>query len=190
MAKNCVVSISPVSPYQEPMPHSSGSGLNAPGGCLSKPTTSASSAPPATSIACAVDQRRAAGRAAVLDVDEGQAGEPERRHRRVGVARRVGAAGGEVDLLPADARVGQRRARGDRRHLEAGDARRGGRTGGCRGRRPRRRSCATGPNAKVIVSRSPGAGISVSSIGMPICSRSGSDSVSRASTRTSPGSST
>src|SRR3954451_1414535 len=54
MAKNCVVSISPVSPYQEPMPHSSGSGLNAPGGCLSKPTTSAISAEPATSIACAV----------------------------------------------------------------------------------------------------------------------------------------
>src|SRR3954447_642907 len=54
MAKNCVVSMSPVSPYQEPIPHSSGSGLNAPGGCLSKPTTSAISAEPATSIACAV----------------------------------------------------------------------------------------------------------------------------------------
>src|SRR6476619_2474224 len=54
MAKNCVVSIRPVSPYQEPIPHSSGSGLNAPGGCLSKPTTSASSASPAASIACAV----------------------------------------------------------------------------------------------------------------------------------------
>ena len=36
------------------MPHSSGSGLNAPGGCLSKPTTSAVSALPAVSIACAV----------------------------------------------------------------------------------------------------------------------------------------
>src|SRR3954471_18021787 len=54
MAKNCVVSIRPVSPYQDPRPHSSGSGLNAPGGCLSKPTTSAISAEPATSIACAV----------------------------------------------------------------------------------------------------------------------------------------
>ena len=48
------MSISPVSPYQEPIPHSSGSGLNAPGGCLSKPTTTATSALPANSIACAV----------------------------------------------------------------------------------------------------------------------------------------
>src|SRR5881227_1141164 len=54
MAKNCVVSIRPVSPYQEPSPHSVGSGLNAPGGCLSKPTTSATSAEPDESIACAV----------------------------------------------------------------------------------------------------------------------------------------
>src|SRR2546423_1025066 len=44
----------PVSPYHEPMPHSSGSGLNAPGGCLSKPTTRATSAEPAESIAWAV----------------------------------------------------------------------------------------------------------------------------------------
>src|SRR3954452_2926012 len=44
----------PVSPYHEPSPQSSGSGLNAPGGCLSNPTTSATSAAPATSIACAV----------------------------------------------------------------------------------------------------------------------------------------
>src|SRR5215212_72343 len=46
--------MSPVAPYQEPRPQSSGSGLKAPGGCLSKPTTSAISAAPATSIACAV----------------------------------------------------------------------------------------------------------------------------------------
>src|SRR5687768_1792871 len=44
----------PVSPYQEPSPQFSGSGLNAPGGCLSNPTTSAISAEPAASIACAV----------------------------------------------------------------------------------------------------------------------------------------
>ena len=37
MAKNCVVSIRPVSPYQWPSPHASGSALNAPRGCLSKP---------------------------------------------------------------------------------------------------------------------------------------------------------
>ena len=54
IAKNCVVSMRPDSPYQDPMPHSSGSGLNAPGGCLSKPTTNATSALPADSIACAV----------------------------------------------------------------------------------------------------------------------------------------
>src|SRR6185503_15433716 len=54
MAKNCVVSIRPVSPYHEPMPQSSGSGLNAPGGCLSNPTTRAISADPDVSIACAV----------------------------------------------------------------------------------------------------------------------------------------
>ena len=37
MPKNWVVSIRPVSPYQRPRPLSSGSALNAPGGCLSKP---------------------------------------------------------------------------------------------------------------------------------------------------------
>jgi len=50
MAKNWVVSIRPVSPYQRPSPQSSGSGLNAPGGCLSKPTTRARSADPARSM--------------------------------------------------------------------------------------------------------------------------------------------
>src|SRR5687767_15096520 len=54
MAKNCVVSIRPVSPYQEPSPQSSGRGSNAPGGCLSNPTTIAISAAPEASIACAV----------------------------------------------------------------------------------------------------------------------------------------
>ena len=34
----------------------------------------------------------------------------------------VRSAGGEVDVLPADAGVGERAARGDRRHLQAGDA--------------------------------------------------------------------
>src|SRR5688500_9404716 len=37
MAKNCVVSIIPLSPYQLPRPKSAGSTSNAPGGCLSKP---------------------------------------------------------------------------------------------------------------------------------------------------------
>ena len=48
----------------------------------------------------------------------------------------------------------------------------------------------TGLNAYVTAPLPPGAGTSTSSIGMPMCKRSGSASVSRASTRTSPGSST
>ena len=44
----------PVSPYQEPSPSPPAAGSNAPGGCLSNPTTSAISAEPAASMACAV----------------------------------------------------------------------------------------------------------------------------------------
>ena len=69
-------------------------------------------------------QRRAAGRAAVLDVDERHAGEAEHRDRGVGVAGGVRAAGGEVDVLPADAGVARARARAAiGGHLEAGHAR-------------------------------------------------------------------
>jgi hypothetical protein len=39
MAKNWVVSIMPVSPYQRGRPEASGSALKAPRGCLSKPST-------------------------------------------------------------------------------------------------------------------------------------------------------
>ena len=68
-------------------------------------------------------ERRAAGRAAVADVDERHAGEAEHRDGGVGVAPRVGAAGGELDVPPAEARVAERRARRDRGHVEPGDAR-------------------------------------------------------------------
>ena len=197
MAKNCVVSIRPVSPYHEPMPQSSGSGLNAPGGCLSKPTTSATSACAGDEHGVRGGQRRAAGGAAVLDVDERQAGEPEAGDRGVGVAAGVRSAGGEVDLLPADARVGERTASGDRRHLQAGDALVAAERmdadaddGDVLGHRSASSSSSAGRNAKVTVPESPGAAIRVSSIGIPMRSRAGSASVRRASTRTSPGSST
>ena len=45
--KNCVVSISPVSPYQSPRPQSAGFGSNAPRGCLSNPMAMTTSAAPA-----------------------------------------------------------------------------------------------------------------------------------------------
>ena len=129
------------------------------------------------------DQRRAAGRAPVLDVDEGHAGEAEHGHGRVGVARGVGAAGGEVDLVPAQAGVGERGAGGVCGHLQAGDA-------GVAAERVD----AEADDGDVVAHdsglKAKGAsGISVSSISIPISSFAGSDSVSRASTRTSPGSS-
>ena len=95
-------------------------------------------------------KRRPAGRAAVLDVDERHAGEAEHRHGRVGVARGVGAAGRELDVLPADAGVARAR-RVPRPPPSRGRTRpRAARTGGCRCRRPRRsRQSSTGANANV-----------------------------------------
>ena len=88
----------------------------------------------------------------------------------------------------------ERGARGDARPSRGRTRPGGGRTDGCRRRRPRRRRYASsvlrgreGEGQRAVRT---GAGISVSSIGIPIRSRAGSDSVSRASTRTSPGSST
>ena len=116
---------------------------------------------------------------------------PEDRHGRVGVARRVRSAGGEVHLRPADARVGERGARGDRRHLEARHAGMAAEGVDADADDRRRRSCSfassAGRKAKVTAPPSPGAGTSTSSIGMPMRSCGGSASVSRASTRTSPG---
>src|SRR5262249_35841080 len=124
--------------------------------------------------------------------DERQAGEAERRDRRVGVAAGVRAAGREVDLLPAQARVGERAARGERRHLQGADAlvpaeRVDAEAGD---RDVVAHPAASGRKANASVPEAPGAGISVSSIAMPISSSSKPTSVSRASTRTSPGSST
>ena len=173
------------------MPHSSGSGLNAPGGCLSKPTTSAVSALPAASIACAVISAEPPVAQPFLTLMNGHAGEPEHRHRRVGVAGGVRAAGGEVDLLPAEAGVGERGAGGVRGHLQAGDARVAaeGVDAEADDGDVVAHAGSTGRNAKVTA-RVPGAGSA--SAPSPCRSRScaGSDSVRRASTRTSPGSST
>ena len=185
--------MSPVSPYQEPSPQSSGSGLKAPGGCLSKPTTSAISAAPAASIACAVASADPPVAQPLRDVDERHAGEPEHRHRRVRVAGRVGPAGGELHVLPADAGVAQRGARGDGGHLQARHALVAAERMDADpddGDVGRAHACSTGRNAYVSAPSPPGAGTSTSSIGIPIRRRSGSASVSRASTRTSPGSST
>ena len=94
--------------------------------------------------------------------------------------------------MPASASA---RARGDRRHLEARhagvaaermDADADDRHVVVRAHSP----SSAGRKAKVTAPPSPGAGTSTSSIGIPMRSWAGSASVSRASTRTSPGSST
>ena len=53
-------------------------------------------------------ERRAAGGAPVLDVDEREPGRPEIGHHRVGVARVLAAAVGDLDVAPGDARVAER----------------------------------------------------------------------------------
>ena len=184
--------MSPVSPYQEPIPHSSGSGLNAPGGCLSNPTTSAMSALPADSIAWAVVSAEPPVAQPFLTLMNGTPVSPTHGHHRVGVARGVRAAGGEVDLLPSDTGIREGGANRMGAHLEAGDA---GMAPEGMDPQPDDRDVlghrsSTGRNANVMTSARPGAGISVSSIAIPIRSRAGSDSVSLASTRTSPGNST
>ena len=70
--KNCVVSMRPVSPYQLPMPIDSGSALNAPRGCLSKPIATPTSIAPERIVESAIVERAAAGGAPVPDVDERQ----------------------------------------------------------------------------------------------------------------------
>src|SRR5438270_12606191 len=67
-------------------------------------------------------ERRASRRASVLDVDERDSGQAQRGNRRVGVAGGIGATSGEIDLFPADTRLGQRSSGGDRRHLQPGHA--------------------------------------------------------------------
>ena len=84
-------------------------------------------------------ERRPAGRAAVVDVDERHAGEAEHRDGRVGVARRVGSAGGEA-RRPASRRRRRAARRGPRPPPSPGPTPpRAARTGGCPRRRPRPR---------------------------------------------------
>ena len=119
MAKNCVVSIRPVSPYHAPRPQSSGSGLNAPGGCLSKPTTSAISAAPASSMAWAV---ASADPPVAQPLRTLMNGTPVRPSTETIVSALPAASdppAANSTSLPADARVAQRGAGRDRRHLEA-----------------------------------------------------------------------
>ena len=122
IAKNCVVSIRPVSPYQLPMPIDSGSALNAPRGCLSKPIATPRSNGPGADRRVGHRQRAAAGGAPVPDVDERQPGEPELVDEGVGVATVPAAAERELDVVPADAGVGEREAGRVHGLLAAGDA--------------------------------------------------------------------
>ena len=91
-------------------------------------------------------QRRPAGRAAVLDVDERHAGEARaptrscrRCRRRPSRRRRTRRPPSRSPASPSAARAAIAR------HLAGPTRPRGGRTGGCRGRRPRRRRRLTRP---------------------------------------------
>ena len=97
-----------VRPYQSGSDQSAGSFWKAPRGCLSKPTTSADLGRARLERPHRGDERRAAGRAAVLDVDEREPGRPEVGDHRVGVAGVLAAAVGELDVAPGDAGVCER----------------------------------------------------------------------------------
>ena len=92
---------------------SAGSFWKAPRGCLSKPTTSADVVRARLERAHRGDERRASGRAAVLDVHEREPRRAEVGDHRVGVARVLAAAVGELDVAPRRRR--RRRARRGRR---------------------------------------------------------------------------
>ena len=64
-------------------------------------------------------ERARRGRAAVVDVGERDAGEPEQRDDRVGVVDLVAARERELDVAPLDAGVGERPPDRDRAHLDA-----------------------------------------------------------------------
>ena len=140
------------------------------------------------------DQRRAARRAAVLDVDERDARQAEHRHRGVGVARGVRAASGEVDLSPSRCRRPRAR-RGPRGRPSPGRRRRGWRPNGMDpqpdDRDVRRSSRLHGPERERHDLRAaPAPGSASTPSPSRSAARAGSDSVSLASTRTSPGNST
>ncbi|MCY1174822.1 hypothetical protein D9M73_150340 [compost metagenome] len=144
------------------------------------------------------EQGRAAGRAAIFDVDELHAGEAEPVDHGVGIARGVRPAISELDVGPVDPRVGQRGAH--RKHTlvdarqrigaakgvdaDADDADVGGVAHGAAstaGRKAGRR------NEPATAGSS---GTSVSSSAMPILIASNATSVRRASMMISPGNST
>ena len=63
------------------------------------------------------------GRAAVVDVVEGDSREPQERDHRVGVVDLVAPGERELDVAPLDARVREGAADGDRAHLDRRHAR-------------------------------------------------------------------
>ena len=67
------------------------------------------------------DERRASGRAAVLDVDERKPGRAEVGDHRVGVAAVLAAAVGELHVAPREPGVGERGADRVHAHRERGD---------------------------------------------------------------------
>ena len=195
MPKNCVVSISPVSPYQLPIPSPRDVGRTRPAGAVEPDHQSEVGGLRDEHCVCG-RQRRGSGRAAVLDVDERHPGQTEPRHARVGVAGGVRAAGREADLAPRHAGVGERRPGCVDGHVEAGDA-----FVSAERVDPRpddrdvlgRHACSS-TAAKAKVTRCSPAGLSAAvvarRIGMPIRRRAGSGSDRSPSTRISPPSST
>ena len=171
------------------MPHSSGSGLNAPGGCLSKPTTSATSALPAASIACAVISAEPPVAQPFLTLMKGTPVRP--------------STDTVVSALPAASEPPAANSIASQPMPASASAARAAWAAISRpdtpGWRPKGwMPSPTTATASALMSlvlhaawKAKAAPSSrVSSIAIPIRRRSGSDSVRRASTRTSPGSST
>ena len=174
----------------------SGSTLNAPAGVLVEADGEAEVGGAGPDRAIGHRQGAAAGGAAVPDVDERQAGEPQLVHEGVGVATVAAAAEGELGLVPPDPGVGQRQPGGVHRLLasrHAVGAAEGVDADADDGDAVRIAAHARAPNAKVTTSV-PSArvvnGTTTSSTGMPISSWSGSAVVRRDSTITSSASST
>ena len=165
------------------MPHSSGSGLNAPGGCLSKPTTNAVSALPADNIACAVIKAEPPVAHPFLTLMKGTPVRP--------------STDTVVSALPAASEPPAAKSISSQPRPASSSAARAACAAISRPETPGWRPNGWMPEADDgdVVAHGSGlkakgaSGISVSSISIPISSFEGSDSVSRASTRTSPGNS-
>ena len=200
MAKNCVVSIIPVSPYQRPMPIGFGIGVERAPRVLVEADGEAEVGGTGSDGAVGHGEGAAAGGAAVPDVDERQPGQSELVDEGVGVAAVAAAAEGELGLRPTRCRRRPGPAGWRGPPARAPTPRRCARTGGCRCRRWRRavRPVIAAPAPSHVWAgrrrsrprcRRPVSanGTITSSIGWPISSSSGSAVVSRASTMTSPG---